>query len=136
MTDEHDPSSEPVDLSSLDPRGEATHMNVLIDRIVADAMAARRSRTRSETLSEQLTRWSRPALLAASLVLAVALPVAVRAGRELSRRAADAAPPAPVALDSRLGLPLPVVELTQSGRSPTAADIAAAFDAAWTERSR
>jgi hypothetical protein len=132
MTDDQaDPAPLPVDLSPLDPLSDAGHADGMFAAIVADAMAARRSV--DESVVAQIGRWARPALVAAAVIVAVSLPIAARSGSQLERGLVATLPPV-AAPDTagRFGMPAPVAALALSGRTPTPAEIVAAFNTRWT----
>ena len=117
----------PVDLTPLDPFREPERTDAIVAAIVRDAMAARR--TRPPALVRQVDRWAVPALAAAAVVLAVSLSALSRT-RPITP--ADLASATTAAADSaasaeRFGLPAPVIALTRPDRSPTPAEIVAAF---------
>jgi len=130
IDDQDDQAPLPVDLSLLDPLSDARRADEMFAAIAADAIAARR-RVDSGVVA-QIGRWARPALVAAAVIVAVSLPIAARSGAQLQRRSvADA--PAAATLDTtgRFGMPAPVAALALSGRTPTPAEIVAAFNTRW-----
>jgi len=134
MTDDQDDLPPlPVDLSPLDPLSDPDrrHTDAMFAAIVADGMAARRRVDAS--LVAQIERWARPALIAAAVIVAVSLPIAVRSGSQLERGFVATSPPvAAPDTTGRFGMPAPVAALAQSGRTPTPAEIIAAFNTRWT----
>jgi hypothetical protein len=131
IDDQDDLAPLPVDLSPLDPLSDARRADEMFAAIVADAIAARR-RVDSGVVA-QIGRWARPALVAAAVIVAVSLPIAAKSGAQLQRRSVAYAPAAaPLDTTGRFGMPAPVAALALSGRTPTPAEIVAAFNTRWT----
>jgi anti-sigma factor RsiW len=107
-----------IDLSPLDPSRDAAHFDAVTRSIAHDAMAARARRQMPNERTEAgiiraLVAWSVPALVAAAVILAVALPTVRGAwhgeaavGRNVS--AADA-----------MGIPRGLSELLHSDTTPS-----------------
>jgi len=107
-----------IDLSPLDPTRDAAHFDAVTRSIAHDAMAARARRQMPNERTEAgiiraLVAWSVPALVAAAVILAVALPTVRGAwhgeaavGRNVS--AADA-----------MGIPRGLSELLHSDTTPS-----------------
>ena len=108
----HEP---PVDLRALDPARDSAHLVALVGAITADAMAARRAAAERAGVLAELAGWSRPALAAAALVLAVSLPTLWRA------RAHPA--PAPLPSTDTMGIPRELALILHSPRTPTIAEL-------------
>ena len=131
MIDDANDLPEPVDLTPLDPLANPRRADALVAAIVAAGMDARR-RPKPSGLVAGITRWSRPALAAAALILAVSIPAIIRSERQLTTpAAAGAAAPAADTTARRFGLPASVIALTQRGRTPAPYEIVSAFDDRW-----
>jgi hypothetical protein len=121
MNDEsmHD---DPIDLSPLDPASDAARFRAVTGAIARDAMSARaRRRAAPPDLVAELASWARPALLAAAIVLAVAIPTLARIGR-------PGAPTSTVASATDvLGIPRELMDLLRSPRTPSLMQIDAAL---------
>lgn len=104
----------PIDFSSLDPTRDATRFGAMTGAITRDAMAARARRAASPPgVLAELVAWSRPALLAAAIVLAVAIPTVAYSPR-------GAASPAPVASATDvMGIPRRLTDLLRSSQTPS-----------------
>jgi len=109
---DHEP---PVDLRSLDPTRDPARLGALLGAITADAMAARRARAERGGVLVELAGWSRPALAAAALVLAVALPTLWRARAR--------AVPAPLPATDTMGIPRQLALILHTSRAPTVAEL-------------
>ena len=111
-------NDQPIDFTPLDPTRETARFDAVAGAISRDAMQARayRAATRYDVFA-QLTRWSRPALIAAAVVVAAAAASLMR-----SRNAA----PARISVASGtdvLGIPQPLMELLRSSRTPSLTQI-------------
>ena len=104
----------PVDLRPLDPMRDSARLDALVGAISAHAMAARRTATERSGVLGELAGWSRPALAAAALVLAVALPTLWR-----SRAHTPVASPA----TDTMGIPRELALILHSSRAPTVAEL-------------
>lgn len=60
-------SNDPIDFSALDPSADSKHWEQLLHSVTARAVRAQRS----TSMAQQLVRWSRPALVAASIAAMV-----------------------------------------------------------------
>ena len=111
-------NDQPIDFSPLDPTRDTARFDAVAGAISRNAMQARayRAATRYDVFA-QLTSWSRPALIAAAVVLAVAAALLVR-----SRNGAPARTTVASATDV-LGIPQPLMELLGSSRTPTLTQI-------------
>jgi hypothetical protein len=113
---------DPIDFSPLDPARDAARFRAVTGAIAQDAMSARaRRRAAPADLVVALSGWARPALLAAAIVLAVAIPTLVRVGRP-----ASASPSAASATDV-MGIPRQLMDLLRSPRTPSLMQIDAAL---------
>jgi len=105
-----------IDLSPLDPARDAAHFDAVTRSIVHDAMAARARRhipnERAEAgIVRALVAWSVPALVAAAVILAVALPTVRGAWRSDAVRSVSAA--------EAMGIPRGLSELLHSDTTPS-----------------
>jgi hypothetical protein len=105
---------DPIDLSPLDPTRDAARFRAITDAITRDAMSARaRLRASPPDLFAELTGWARPALLAAAIVLAVAIPTLARSHPAGWSRTSVAS-----ATDV-MGIPRELIDLLRSPRTPS-----------------
>jgi len=114
-----------VDLSPLDPTLDRAGVDARIATITRDAMAARaRLVVERPDIFVALTTWARPALLAAGLILAVAVPALtrLRAGEHNAVTLVSAA--------DALGIPAQVSDLLRTTRTPSLAELHAALGTA------
>jgi hypothetical protein len=104
----------PIDFSPLDPTTVAVRFDAVTSGIVRDAMESRARRALApRDVFAQIASWTRPALIAAAVVLTVSIPPLVRARREAPTRASVAS-----ATDV-LGIPRSLMDLLQSSRTPS-----------------
>ena len=109
-------NDERIDLSSLDPTREP-RFSAVAGSIARDAMAARAARAGvgSDVLGS-IAAWMRPALLAAGIILAIAIPA-------LARLRAPIAPVERASAMDVLGIPRELTELLHSTEAPTLAEL-------------
>jgi hypothetical protein len=123
-----------VDLTLLDPAREGARFDALALSIANEAFAARaaragglaaaagqplRSRRDTGTLA-LMVAWSRPALIAASLILAVAIATLVAVPAPAGA--------APTSLAESAGIPATLVEWSTTTRKPNAAELVDTFN--------
>jgi hypothetical protein len=109
-------NDQPIDFSSLDPTRDSARLEALAGAIARDAMAARAHRsTRSSDFLSELTAWTRPALAAAAIVLAVAISMLVITRAPATRAVANAT--------DVLGIPPELMDLVHSPRTPSLTQI-------------
>jgi acyl-CoA reductase-like NAD-dependent aldehyde dehydrogenase len=113
------------DLSALDPSRDSA-FEARVTRVASDAMDAReqlRAAARAEPsgIVSALTSWTRPTVLAAGILLAIALGILVRTQ--------GAAPVAPVSSSDALGLPGPLLDILHSTRQPSLVELDVALAA-------
>ena len=112
----------PIDWSPLDPARDAARFTAITGAIARDAMSARARRRRAAPdLVAELAGWARPALIAAAIVLAVAIPTLARIGRTGSPASSVAS-----ATDV-MGIPHELMDLLRSPRTPSLMQIDAAL---------
>jgi hypothetical protein len=110
----------PIDLSALDPTRNTARFNAVAARISREAMNARARRLASPpSVLVDLVAWARPALVAAAIVLAVAIPTLAR-GRATEHRT-------PATAADVMGIPPELMNLVQSPRTPSLFQIDAAL---------
>jgi hypothetical protein len=105
----------PVDLRALDPARDLARFDALVGAITVDAMAARGAAAEQAGVFAALAGWSRPALGAASLVLAVSLPTLWRASAHTA--------PATLPRTDTMGIPRELALILHSSRPPTIAEL-------------
>lgn len=107
----------PLDLSPLDPTRDRAAFDARVLAIARDA--AKIARAPESTPLSTLASWTRPALAAAAVLIALALPPLVR-GRSQPAR--------PVTTADVLGVPRSLVELAASSTAPGVVDLAEALN--------
>ena len=113
---------DPIDFSLLDPVRDAARFRAITGAIAHDAMKARaRRRAAAPDIVAELTAWARPALVAAAIVLAVAIPTLARIGRPA------AASPSVASATDVMGIPRQLMDLLRSPRTPSLMQIDAAL---------
>ena|SRR5215510_1824281 len=113
-------NDESIDLSPLDPTRDSARFDAAVSVIVRDALLARARRVvKRSSVFDDIASWFRPALLAASVVLALAVPALVR------HRASEATQPA--SATEVLGIPTRFTELLHSPRTPSLGELHAAL---------
>jgi hypothetical protein len=111
---------DPIDFSALDPARDAARFRAITGAIAQDVMSARaRRRATAPDLVAELAGWTRPALLAAAIVLAVAIPTVARIGRPSASGSASAT--------DVMGIPHELMDLLRSPRTPSLTQIDAAL---------
>ncbi len=109
-------NDEPINLSLLDPTRKP-RFNAMAGAIARDAMAARAARPSSGAdMLGSIAAWMRPALLAAGIVLAIAIPA-------LARLRAPRVPVERVSAMEVLGIPRELTDLLRSSQTPTLAEL-------------
>jgi len=110
-------NDERIDLSPLDPTREPRFDGIAAG-IARDAMAARADRpgARADILGV-ISGWMRPALLAAGLILAIAIPALARL------RASSLAPAQYAPATEVMGIPRELTDLLHSSRTPSLAEL-------------
>jgi hypothetical protein len=112
---------DPIDLSPLDPTRSA-RFDAIASAITRDATAARaRRRSVPPDLVAELAGWTRPALVAAAVVLAIAIPTLARSHRRPQGWVAQFSSVA--SATDVMGIPQPLVELIRSAEIPSLAQI-------------
>ena len=113
-------NDESIDLSPLDPMRDGARFDAAVAVIARDAVLARARRVaeRSSVFGD-IALWFRPALLAAGVVLAFAVPALAR------HRASEATQPA--SATEVLGIPTRFTELLHSPRTPSLGELHAAL---------
>ena len=108
----------PIDFTSLDPTRDSARLDAVARAIGRDAMIARANRfSRQGDLLSELGVWTRPALAAAAIVLAVAIStLAIGRAPVVSGRAVASA-------TDILGIPRELMDLVHSTRTPSLAQI-------------
>lgn len=107
-----------TDLSPLDPLRDTARFDTTVRAIVRDGFDAR-----GEALFSVLGGWMRPALAAAAVIIALSLPVALRAR-----------PPRPaVSTAELLGVPQALIDLTVRTRQPSLLELSTALDVGGTD---
>jgi len=123
---------DPIDLSPLDPTRSA-RFDAIASAIAQDAMTARTSRrAAAPDLLAELAAWTRPALAAAAVVLAVAIPTLARLHQRPQGWVAQISSVAS-AMDV-MGIPEPLVELMRSPETPSLVQINDALTPAGVRR--
>jgi len=123
---------DPIDLSPLDPT-RSSRFDAIASGITRDAMAARARRGAAPPdLLAALAAWTRPALVAAAVVLAVAIPVLARS-RQRPRGWVAQMSGVASAMDV-MGIPQPLVELMHSAETPSLTQINEALAPAGVRR--
>src|SRR5215475_2469938 len=116
-SNDNEKQGDPIDLSPLDPTRSA-RFDAIASAITQSAMAARARRGAAPPdLLSELAAWTRPALVAAAVVLAVAIPVLARSHqrpRGWVAQMSGVASPMDV-----MGIPQPLVELMRSPATPS-----------------
>lgn len=110
-------NDERIDFSSIDPTQDREFADIA-GAIARDAMAARvaAAAPRSDLVASLLS-WMRPALVAAAIVLAIAIPALERIGRPTS------VPPRPVSATEIMGIPRALTDLLHSSSAPTITEL-------------
>ena len=109
-------NDERIDFSSIDPTRDR-HFADIAGTIARDALAARATATAQRSdFAASLLSWMRPALLAAAIVLAVAIPA-------LGRIGATRVPPRPVSATEIMGIPRALTDLLHSSTAPTITEL-------------
>jgi hypothetical protein len=122
-----------VNLTLLDPVREGARFDALARSIASEAMSIRaagatgpgRADSRRRVPREAgalalMVAWSRPALIAASVILAVAIATLVAVPAPAAA--------APTSLAESAGIPAPLVEWSTTARKPNAAELIGTFD--------
>jgi|SRR5215831_2526542 len=123
---------DPIDLSPLDPT-RSSRFDAIASGITRDAMAARARRGAAPPdLLAALAAWTRPALVAAAVVLAVAIPMLARSHQRPQGWVAQMSSAAS-AMDV-MGIPQPLVELMRSPETPSLTQINEALTPAGVRR--
>lgn len=119
--DSNDKAGDPIDLSPLDPTRTA-RFDEIASAITRDATAARaRRRSTPPDLVAELAGWTRPALVAAAVVLAVAIPMLARSHQRPQGWVAQFS--AVASATDVMGIPQPLIELIRSPETPSLAQI-------------
>ena len=118
MNDESQ-NDEPLNLEALRPGIDAARFDAIVGTIVQDAMAARSNRA-PHGIARELLAWARPALLAAAIVLAIALPAVALTS---SYRRASVARATPLPATDALGIPRQLAVILHSSRDPSLAEL-------------
>ena len=113
-------TDESIDFSPLDPTRDSARFDAAVSVIAHDAMLARARRVAERSgVFGDIASWFRPALIAAGVVLAVALPALAR------HRGLEATQPA--SATEVLGIPTQFAELLHSPRTPSLVELHAAL---------
>jgi hypothetical protein len=115
MTDESR-NDDRLDLNALRPSADAARVETRFNAITRDAMAARARRAPHIGVARALATSARPALLAAAIVLAVAIPTLA-----LTYRMAPT--PAPLPPTDALGIPRPLALILHSTHEPSLSEL-------------
>jgi len=116
MTDES-LNDDRLDLDALRPSSDPARLEARISAITRDAMAARARRAPRIGVARALATSARPALLAAAIVLAVAIPTLALTYRM------QAPTPAPLPATDALGIPRLLALILHSTRDPSLSEL-------------
>jgi hypothetical protein len=112
-------NGEPVDLAWLDSNRDPRRFDGAVHRIVRDAMAARSTRGRGSHRTgviDELLASTRPAVIAAGIVVAIAIPALVRVR-------ADRHTPATRPTGDIMGIPRDLARILHSSSPPSLAEL-------------